>query len=73
MLVPTSDRVKGISSIFRQDHRLLYHETWSHGNETGRFPVYYESATLGKTAKYQDVLEGKINAFQKPVDEYWKI
>lgn len=33
----------------------------------------YESATIGKTVKYMDVLEGKINAFQKPVDDYWKI
>jgi UDP-N-acetyl-2-amino-2-deoxyglucuronate dehydrogenase len=31
----------------------------------------YESATLRRPVKYADVLEGKINAYQAPIDEYW--
>ena len=31
----------------------------------------YESATLGKPVKYADVLEGRIDAYQAPIDEYW--
>jgi UDP-N-acetyl-2-amino-2-deoxyglucuronate dehydrogenase len=33
----------------------------------------FESATLGKPVKYLDVLEGRIDAFQKPLNDYWKI
>ena len=33
----------------------------------------YESATLKRPVKYQDVLEGRIDAFQKPLNDYWKI
>lgn len=33
----------------------------------------YESATAGTPVKYQDVLDGKISAFQDPIDEYWKV
>ena len=31
----------------------------------------YESATLGKPVQYTDVVEGKISAYQAPIDEYW--
>jgi predicted dehydrogenase len=33
----------------------------------------YESATLGKVVKYRDVLEGRIDTYQRPIDEYWKL
>jgi len=33
----------------------------------------YESSTLGKSVKYDDVLSGKICNYQKTIDEYWKI
>ncbi len=33
----------------------------------------YESATLGKPVIYADVLEGKINAYQAPIDGYWEL
>jgi predicted dehydrogenase len=33
----------------------------------------YESATAGQPVKYQDVLDGKISAYQDPINEYWKI
>jgi predicted dehydrogenase len=33
----------------------------------------YESATLGEPVRYADVLEGKINAYQAPIDEYWEL
>jgi predicted dehydrogenase len=33
----------------------------------------YESATLGKPVRYADVLEGRINAYQKPIDVFWKL
>ena len=33
----------------------------------------YESATAGKFVAYADVLDGKIDAFQKPINEFWKI
>jgi predicted dehydrogenase len=33
----------------------------------------YESAFAGKPVKIADVISGKVSAYQKPVDEYWKI
>ena len=33
----------------------------------------YESATIGKAVKYDDVLNGRINAYQKPIDDFWKL
>jgi len=33
----------------------------------------FESSVAGRMVKYTDVLEGKINAFQKPIDDFWKI
>lgn len=33
----------------------------------------YESATAGNTVKVQDVFDGKISAYQDPINEYWKI
>ena len=31
----------------------------------------YESATLGRPVKFVDVLDGRISAYQAPIDEYW--
>lgn len=31
----------------------------------------YESATAGKPVRFSDVLEGRIDAYQKPIDDYW--
>jgi predicted dehydrogenase len=33
----------------------------------------YESATLGKPVQYADVLEGRISAYQAPIDAYWEL
>ena len=33
----------------------------------------YEAATAGKPIKVADVEAGKVRAYQKPIDEYWKI
>ena len=33
----------------------------------------YESATAGEPVRYDDVLSGKISAYQDPIDEYWGI
>jgi predicted dehydrogenase len=33
----------------------------------------YESAVAGAPVKYDDVLEGRIDAYQRPIDEYWQI
>ncbi len=33
----------------------------------------YESALAGKWIKVADVMSGKINAYQKPIDKFWKI
>lgn len=33
----------------------------------------YESATAGELVKYDDVLSGKIHAYQDPINEFWKI
>lgn len=33
----------------------------------------YESATAGKPVKFADVLEGKVNRYQKPIDDFWRI
>jgi UDP-N-acetyl-2-amino-2-deoxyglucuronate dehydrogenase len=31
----------------------------------------YESAIAGKPVKYADVLAGRVDAYQKPIDEFW--
>ncbi len=33
----------------------------------------YESATAGKPIKFDAVLAGDVNAYQKPIDEFWKL
>jgi UDP-N-acetyl-2-amino-2-deoxyglucuronate dehydrogenase len=33
----------------------------------------YESATAGKPVKYADVLQGAIDAYQQPIDAFWRI
>jgi UDP-N-acetyl-2-amino-2-deoxyglucuronate dehydrogenase len=33
----------------------------------------YESATAGTMVKFDDVLEGRIDAYQKPINDFWKI
>ena len=33
----------------------------------------YESSVLGRTVAYADVLAGRLDAYQRPIDEYWKI
>jgi len=33
----------------------------------------YEAATTGQVVKYDDVLNGRITAYQKPIDDYWKL
>jgi hypothetical protein len=33
----------------------------------------YESSVAGRAVKYADVLEGRVDAYQRPIDEYWKI
>jgi predicted dehydrogenase len=33
----------------------------------------FESATLGRPVKYDSVLDGSIRAFQKPIDDFWKL
>jgi UDP-N-acetyl-2-amino-2-deoxyglucuronate dehydrogenase len=33
----------------------------------------YESGYIGKSVKYQDVLNGKIEEYQKPINDYWKL
>jgi predicted dehydrogenase len=33
----------------------------------------YESATLGRPVKYADVLNGQVNAYQRPIDDFWKL
>jgi hypothetical protein len=33
----------------------------------------FESATLGRPVKYDDVLNGTIRTFQKPIDEFWEL
>jgi predicted dehydrogenase len=33
----------------------------------------YESATVGKPVRYADVLEGRIDAYQAPIDAYWDL
>lgn len=33
----------------------------------------FESATLGRPVKYDSVLSGRVRAFQKPVDDFWKL
>ena len=33
----------------------------------------YESATAGRPVKYADVLEGRIDAYQQPIDSFWGI
>ena len=31
----------------------------------------YESGVCGQAVKYEDVVSGKVNAYQKPIDEHW--
>ncbi len=33
----------------------------------------YEAAVAGRPVRYADVLEGRIAAYQQPIDEFWKI
>ena len=33
----------------------------------------YESAVAGSPVKFEDVLTGKINAYQEPIDDFWGI
>jgi UDP-N-acetyl-2-amino-2-deoxyglucuronate dehydrogenase len=33
----------------------------------------YESATLGRPVKFDDVLSGRVCAYQKPIDAFWDI
>lgn len=33
----------------------------------------FESGACGQAVKYDDVLDGKIDAYQRPINEYWKI
>ena len=33
----------------------------------------YESMTLGRPVKLADVASGKVDAYQRPIDEYWGI
>ncbi|MBN1136497.1 MAG: Gfo/Idh/MocA family oxidoreductase [Anaerolineae bacterium] len=33
----------------------------------------YESATAGEPVKFDDVLAGRIDAYQQPIDAFWKI
>ncbi|MCX7017271.1 MAG: Gfo/Idh/MocA family oxidoreductase [Candidatus Sumerlaeota bacterium] len=33
----------------------------------------FESAAAGKPVRYDDVLSGKVSAFQDPIDAYWKL
>ncbi len=33
----------------------------------------YESATIGRPVSFQEVLEGRVDAYQRPIDEYWKL
>ena len=39
----------------------------------GMCMAIYESATAGVPVKVQDVCDGKISAYQDPIDEYWGI
>jgi len=31
----------------------------------------YESAYIGQAVRYEDVLSGKIEEYQKPINEHW--
>jgi predicted dehydrogenase len=33
----------------------------------------YESATAGKAVKFDDVLAGRVDAYQRPIDAFWEI
>lgn len=33
----------------------------------------YEAAVAGRPVKYADVLEGRVDTYQRPIDEFWKI
>jgi predicted dehydrogenase len=33
----------------------------------------FESATLGRPVTYDSVLSGRVRAFQKPIDDFWKL
>ena len=33
----------------------------------------YESATLGRAVSFAEVLDGTVDAYQRPIDEFWKL
>jgi hypothetical protein len=33
----------------------------------------YESATADAPVKFADVLDGRINAYQRPIDAFWNL
>ena len=33
----------------------------------------YESGTSGEVVKVNDVIKGKVNAYQRDIDDYWKL
>jgi hypothetical protein len=33
----------------------------------------YESATLGESVAFDDVLTGEIDAYQQPIDAFWEL
>ena len=33
----------------------------------------YESATAGKLVRFEDVLQGRVDAYQKPINDFWRI
>jgi len=33
----------------------------------------YESAYIGQPVRYEDVLSGKIEEYQKPINEHWRL
>jgi predicted dehydrogenase len=33
----------------------------------------YESAVAGKPVKFVDVIEGRVDAYQKPIDDFWHL
>ena len=33
----------------------------------------YESATAGKLVRFVDVLQGRVDAYQKPINDFWRI
>jgi hypothetical protein len=33
----------------------------------------FESATLGEAVRFQDVLDGVIDTYQKPINDHWDL